>query len=97
MSVKDHQYYCEIRAEFGQVGPDGKRIPKNPVVSRWVDLPYGEAVAFQAMVLAPAIKEITGDALLMGIQKALAEGEITQEMAQSLMAAAGKAEDTRRR
>ena len=86
-------YYCSISAEFGRVMPDGTKVPKNPTGSTWLDLEYGEAVAFQAMVLAPAVKSITKDSLCMGIKKAEADGAINAQTAQMLLEAVAKEED----
>ena len=92
-SSEGKQYYCSIKAEFGRIMPDGSRVPKNPTGSTWLDLDYGEAVAFQSLVLAPAVKTITKDSLTMGVKKAQADGAINDQTAAMLLNAINNEED----
>jgi len=84
------KYYCSVSAEFGRVLDDGTHVLKNPTGSEWLDLEYGEAVAFQTLVLRPMVNELLGDSLEMGVHKAVAEGTMTKEVGEVLLLALGK-------
>lgn len=92
--MEEKQYYCQVTAEFGRI-IDGKKVPKNPTTATWLDLKYGEAVAFQTMVIRPMVQELVEDSLEMGIIKAVEEGSMTKEMGDTLREVIGKEEARR--
>ena len=87
--MEEKRYYCKVSAEFGRI-VNGEKVPKNPVESVWLDLTYGEAVAFQAMVLKPMVDDMTSDSLELGIRKAVLEGTMDKGTAAELLNAIGK-------
>lgn len=95
MAGESKKYYCKVSAEFGRIMDDGSQVAKNPVSSTWTDLDYGEAVAFQTMVLRPMVGELLDDSLEMGIMKAMQEGGMSKDVGNTLLAAIAKG-DARR-
>lgn len=90
------KYYCKVGAEFGRVMDDGTLVPKNPTGSTWLDLEYGEAVAFQTMVLRPMVGELLDDSLEMGIMKAVEQGDMDKDLGETLRTVINKGETKRK-
>ena len=84
------KYYLKVSVEFGKHGENGELLQENPSGTSWLNLGYGEAVTFEALVLSPMIDGLKANSLKMGVKRAVAQGDMTEQEADVLYATIDK-------
>jgi len=84
------KYFLRLTTEFGRELEGGDKPVKQTSTVEWDALDYDEVMTLQVLVFNPMVAELASDSFELGVRKAMAEGTMDDQTAQTLLTALGK-------